>query len=83
MGKPIELTWRTPGGKVVTERCLLVEETDKLFTLDEHKPIRVITSDGVHDTVSAFMDTQVVFEDDNGIFCLDPKNVIHIEILKE
>jgi len=82
MSKKIRLTWLNEGETVV-EECLLISETDHCYTrgLGSGSGSEEIVEgvfEGVFETLMA--NGAVVFEDERGIFCLRPEQVVDIEI---
>lgn len=80
MAKRIELTWKHQNGNIFTEKCWLCEEDDQ-FIINDDTPVTVICENGISNTVGSLMKSQVLFEDEHGIFCVSPENVINIKEL--
>lgn len=71
MTKPVTVTWKIDN-QTYTESCLLIEETDPVFTTEgdevEINPLQIPGFQG-----------KVMFEDDHGLFGLSPEYIISIE----
>lgn len=80
MAKEVRLTWKDHD-VTITEDVLLLAEEDPLFTVTSENPLMIINNDGVGSTIASIMGDKVMFEDDDGIFGLDPNQIIEIEIL--
>lgn len=78
MAKKVRLTWKNDN-LTITEDVLLLEENDPIFTVTSDNPLMVVNNDGEGSTISNLMADKVLFEDEDGIFGLDPKDVVHIE----
>ena len=74
MNQRIKLTYTSKdGNKIFVEECDLVDENGDIFTIDG-----VFIENGME----IFMNGgRVLFEDEVGIFGLDPERVVKIEIL--
>jgi hypothetical protein len=74
MPKWVELTWKTPTKRVITEKCWLVSEEDPVFMIGSSEPLS---------TVGAIVGDMVMFEDDDGLFGVPPQDVIEIKMLED
>lgn len=73
MSKRIKLTWTNNIERIV-EECDLVSDDDPIYTFDGFKPDLDITN-----KIAKF--GYVLFEDENGLFCLPPDQIIEIEVV--
>jgi hypothetical protein len=68
----IRLTWMSRRGKII-EDCDLLSEYDKIY-LEDGTPVPL--------TIDMLASSNwVVFEDEEGLFCLRPEQVVSIEVL--
>jgi hypothetical protein len=75
MNQKIILTWLDRRNQRIVEECYLVSEDTDVFSFDGEPVFGVME-------MMAKLDF-VVFEDNEGLFCLHPKKIVNIEIVKE
>lgn len=73
MAKAVRLTWKDDS-KTIVEECLLISEDDCCYVLHEDGNF-----EDRPELTKLLMNTGlVIFEDEEGIFCLDPDQVVEI-----
>jgi hypothetical protein len=75
MPKRVELTW-TYNGYVMTEKCTLCHYDAPLYTFDGE----LVPKDVYEDIMKQGF---VMFEDDEGLFCLRAEQIVKMRILKD
>lgn len=76
MATKVKLTWRS-GTNVIEEECLLIAYDDTIYPMDE-----AIELEGLTELIMGTTDF-VIFEDDDGVFGLEPAVIIKIEPVEE
>jgi hypothetical protein len=79
VGKDIHLTRRNWLDDTIEEDCTLLDDEEPLFIVTSENPVIATSTDS---TVGNFAGGRVMFEDDHGIFGVDPKEIVNIEPLE-
>lgn len=76
--KKVRVTWRGDCGETYIDECLLIEEDDAIYAVG---PGGIdIPTFNLFDKLAK--EGRVVFEDEEGIFCLKTEDVISVEVLR-
>lgn len=76
--KLVRLTWTSEEGEFHIEDVFLIEEDDAIYAVGPRNlPIPTFN---LYDQMAS--QGMVVFEDEEGIFCLPPSDIISVEVLQ-
>jgi len=80
MGKPVKVIWKADG-QICAEYCVLVSDDDHVGCSSDGTPIMIGEEDPRPMLVSDLDEakTMVMFEDEGGVFGLDPRIIIEIK----
>jgi len=80
VGKKVILT-RKHEGMEIKEVCTLMADDEPVMKVTSENALILISEDGDWGTAGSMAEGRVMFEDDTGVFGIEPEDVVHIEVL--